>query len=247
MERSPIMKTSTILPLLCLTGLLGCPETDPGSAIPTEEGVEGGSINDNPNNQSWRCTEDCVLLTGTVIYEGEQEGKRQLDFMVIEDDRPPERKHAWPMQKPPKDDKWEVKAPRDEVDGVTITVIGFLDLAGDGPSDGDPAGFDQVLIDVSGSEDEEPVVTGFDVVIVDNPDICTFPGESLGTATCDAESGQPVNEGEEGEGGDESADEEAGTVVEGEASTDGEAAEDAPEAAEDPADAGEADASADPD
>jgi len=230
------MKTSTILPLLFLVGLIGCPETDPGGSIPAEEGTEG-TVNDNPNNQSWRCTEDCVVLKGTMVYEGSQEGKRQLDFMVIEEDQPPERKHALPMQKPPKNDEWEVKAPREEVENITITVIGFLDLAGDGPSDGDPAGFKQLLVTVEEVEGEDPVMAGFDVVIVDNPDICSFPGESLGTATCDAESGQASDP--------EPSDE--GVTPEGEASPEEGTAEEGGETPETPAEADGADAGVDQD
>ena len=90
--------------------------------------------------------------------------------------------------------EWEVIAPREDVEGVEITVVGFIDVDQDGPSDGDPAGFDRQVVKLTEEEaaKDSPTFEGFKVTVSDDPNYTSFPGGSFGSVTPDESAGAPV-------------------------------------------------------
>ena len=192
-----LLKTTSLCSALALCG---CPEQESVETPATQ--AEADVTQPDPNNQSWRCTDDCVTLTGTLNYSGQHEGMPQLDFMVIEGgDAPPQRKHAMPINRLGDGNTWEVMAPVSEVQGIELTVVGFIDLEQNGPTDGDPAGFSQLVVNFEVTEGEEPTFGSFDIEVMDEPNICDFPGGNFGAATCgESNANNPFQnaDGEEG-------------------------------------------------
>ena len=95
------MNTQITLLLTCALALTACPETDPEGTLPADPNASAADGTSNHNNSSWRCSEDCVLLKGSLTYKGEHEGSPQLDFMEISEttNDPPSRLHAMPLVK----------------------------------------------------------------------------------------------------------------------------------------------------
>ena len=181
------MKTAHSLLLFSAIPLLGCPDEE---TVATAVENAGQQADVDPNNQSWRCTEDCVSLKGTFVYEGELTGRPQLDFTVIESGQPPTRLHSMPLNDA---GEWKVDAPRSDIEGIKITVVGFIDVDQDGPSDGDPAGYDQRTITLDEVAEGEPLVFDkFVVKVTDNPEYTSFPGGSFGSVTPDESAGSPA-------------------------------------------------------
>lgn len=181
------MKTAHSLLLITAIPLLGCPDEE---TVATAVENAGQQADVDPNNQSWRCTEDCVTLSGTFVYEGDRTGRPQLDFTVIESGQPPTRLHSMPLNDA---GEWKVDAPRADVEGIKITVVGFIDVDQDGPSDGDPAGYDQQTITLGEVAEGEPLVFDkFVVKVADDPEYTTFPGGSFGSVTPDESAGSPA-------------------------------------------------------
>ncbi len=121
-------------------------ETSPGFSVAAGEGVQ---------------------LSGTVSYAGSKVGKYHIDFLQPpESGHFPKLVHSLLVDEP---GAWSIEAPKKL---GKVGVIGYLDVAGDGPSDGDPAFRFPGLIDV----DELPLAN-LDLVLSDSPDLGEFtPG-----------------------------------------------------------------------
>ncbi|MBM4391099.1 MAG: hypothetical protein FJ090_08260, partial [Deltaproteobacteria bacterium] len=121
-------------------------ETSPGFKVTTGEGVK---------------------LSGTVSYAGDKAGKIHIDFLLPpEQGHFPKLIHSLLVEEP---GAWEIEAPKKL---GKVGVVGYVDMAGDGPSDGDPAFRYPGLVDI-----DEVAVAGLDLVLTDSPDLGEFtPG-----------------------------------------------------------------------
>ncbi len=108
-----------------------------------------------------------VKLSGTVSYQGGLSGKFHIDFLL-----PPEQGHFPKLVHSllvEEAGAWEIEAPKKL---GKVGVIGYLDVAGDGPSDGDPAFRYPGLVDI-----DEVAVSGLDLVLTESPELGEFtPG-----------------------------------------------------------------------
>lgn len=134
-----------------------------------------------------------VKLSGTISYSGTKTGPIHIDFLS------PGENGSFPgllaSMTIEKAGPWETEAPK----GLgKVGVVGYVDVAGDGPNDGDPAARISGLLDI-GSD----AITGLDLALSDTPDLGEFtPGKGdkgppPGTAPADgaAAGGAPPVEG----------------------------------------------------
>lgn len=172
--------------LLSLAVLLGCP--DPSAPIdeplgnpggegappgpPGPGGGEGGAAPMTPpsigNSKFDVVAGEGVKLSGTITYAGTKSGAIHIDFL-----RPGENGSFPGLLSSITVEKlgpWEVEAPK----GLgKVGVVGYVDVAGDGPNSDDPAARISGLIDVG----TEPAA-GLDLVLSDAPDLGEFtPGK----------------------------------------------------------------------
>lgn len=109
-----------------------------------------------------------VKLSGTISYSGSKTGPIHIDFLS------PGENGSFPgllaSMTIEKAGPWETEAPK----GLgKVGVVGYVDVAGDGPNDGDPAARITGLVEV-GSD----AITGLDLALSDTPDLGEFtPGK----------------------------------------------------------------------
>lgn len=177
-----------VLPAFALFILAGCP--DPGAppadgpaagggagGAPGGEAGAGGApggaggapVGPPPAAQKFQVTPgEGAKLSGTVTYAGTKTGAIHIDFLK------PGENGAFPVLLDSlsleKVGPWEVEAPK----GLgKIGIVGYVDVAGDGPNDGDPAARITGLVEV-GSD----AITGLDLALSDTPDLGDFtPGK----------------------------------------------------------------------
>ena len=101
---------------------------------------------------------ESVELSGVLRYAGDAEGAVRLDFLTLEEGQPPALAHTMGLDRP---GGFEVEAPKGFGE---VHVVAFIDLDGDGPSPGDPAGTLKLEI---GDEDLEDL----ELVLDDDPDL----------------------------------------------------------------------------
>ncbi len=111
-----------------------------------------------PDNISFEVEGEGIALRGALVYSGDQEGALRLDMLVLEENRPPQLAHT---QTVGEDGAFDITAPPDF---GPVYVVGFIDVAGDGPSPTDPAGMLEILI---GDTDIE----GITLTLSDDPDL----------------------------------------------------------------------------
>lgn len=167
MQRRPAPRATPPLSRLLLGApmlgalLAGCPDPNPvgsyqeyggdgpkasagasagAGAGPTDKGAT------QPNSARFECTktDDCVKLTGSFNYAGTQTGMNRLDFLSVADGAPPRLANTLELKEP---GTWTISAPKDF---GTLRIVAFIDLGGDGPSEGDPGAVVEVEI---GTED----------------------------------------------------------------------------------------------
>ncbi|GDX79599.1 hypothetical protein LBMAG42_14100 [Deltaproteobacteria bacterium] len=109
-----------------------------------------------------------VKLSGTISYSGSKTGPIHIDFLS------PGENGSFPgllaSMTIEKAGPWETEAPK----GLgKVGVVGYVDVAGDGPNDGDPAARISGLVEV-GSD----AIAGLDLALSDTPDLGEFtPGK----------------------------------------------------------------------
>jgi len=109
-----------------------------------------------------------VKLSGTITYTGSKTGAVHVDFLrAPENGSYPELVHSISIEAL---GPWEVEAPKGT---GKLGIVAYVDIAGDGPNDGDPAARVPGLVDVASD-----AVTGLDVTLSDTPDLGEFtPGK----------------------------------------------------------------------
>jgi hypothetical protein len=114
-----------------------------------------------------------VKLSGTVSYAGTSAGKFHIDF--VEEPQPghfPKLVHSLLVDKA---GAWEVEVPKAY---GKVGVMGYLDVAGDGPTATDPAARVPGLVEVG-----EVDITGLAIICSDTPDLGEFtPGKQAAAA-----------------------------------------------------------------
>ncbi len=179
------MHPVSLLTAVALLALTACPEsprdgavtpTEAGDAVPSDKVAPApgmgsapapGAVGEGPVDQPGRPPADvtfqfgdggAVEVSGTVRYDGDADGTVRLDVLTLEEGQPPALAHTVQLDRP---GGFELDVPKSYGD---IHVVAFIDLAGDGPSPGDPAG--AVSVDV-GDED----LSGVEILISDEPDL----------------------------------------------------------------------------
>ena len=176
-----------ILVLLSLAVLMGCPDPSapiddplanpggegaPPGGPPGPGGGAGGAAPMSPpsigNSKFDVLAGEGVKLSGNITYAGTKAGAIHIDFL-----RPGENGSFPGLLSSITVEKlgpWEVEAPK----GLgKVGVVGYVDVAGDGPNSDDPAARIADLIDVG----TEPL-TGLDLTLSDSPDLGEFtPGK----------------------------------------------------------------------
>jgi len=168
------------LPLLALL-LAGCPESPSGSpgqpGAPGRPGGPGGSGGAPGQGSGPVATQvdftaepgQAVTISGSVAYAGQKSGKIRIDFLQVEQGQPPKLAR---MIEPQAMGDWSIEAPRDFGE---IRIVGFLDVAGDGPGTEDPAMIWPQPVRIG----SEPI-TGIALVLSDTPDLGDLtPGRNL--------------------------------------------------------------------
>ncbi len=122
-----------------------------------------------------------VKLSGTLSYAGEQVGPLLLQVVILQPNQPPELKHS---QVQAEFGEFEVEVPRHL--GKT-TLVSFVDVENDGPSETDPAAFLSLEI---GSREK----TGLIMELSDAPDMGLLTPGDRSTAA-----GPPLTTTEESE------------------------------------------------
>ncbi len=174
---------------LALIGLTGCPESPKATDVTATVGSDGTPIatgadpapppggtgsapgpddaSQGPPDQPGRPPADVafelgegesVEITGVLRYAGDADGAVRLDFLTLEEGQPPALAHTLGLDRV---GGFEVEAPKGFGD---LHVVAFIDLDGDGPSPGDPAGTLQLSV---GDEDLADV----EIVLEDDPDL----------------------------------------------------------------------------
>lgn len=174
-----------ITQLLFLT-LFACPDPTtaadlgnpgPGGAQPGTAGSpnpgEGGSQGPPPAPGQFNVAAGTgVGVSGTLSYEGSKEGQLRVDFLATEDDAPPRLLH---VEKLDAFGAFTVATPPNT---GSVAIVAFVDIDGDGPSPGDPAGMTRVSI-------EEANLTGVDIELSDSPDLGDLTPGTAGPAPVD--------------------------------------------------------------
>ncbi len=109
-----------------------------------------------------------VKLSGTITYAGTKTGAVHVDFLrAPENGSYPQLLHSISIAAV---GPWEVEAPKGT---GKVGIVAYVDLAGDGPNDGDPAARVAGLVDVAND-----AIAGLDVTLLDTPDLGEFtPGK----------------------------------------------------------------------
>jgi hypothetical protein len=123
-----------------------------------------------------------VGISGTLSYEGSQEGQLRVDFLATEDDAPPRLLH---VEKLDAFGAFTVATPPNT---GSVAIVAFVDIDGDGPSPGDPAGMTRVSIG-------EANLTDVNIELSDTPDLGDLTPGTAGPAA--AEIDGEVTPGEE--------------------------------------------------
>ena len=112
-----------------------------------------------------------VKLSGTIAYSGTKTGAVHVDFLrAPENSSYPELLHSISIEAL---GPWEVEAPKGT---GKVGIVAYVDIAGDGPNDGDPAARVPGLVDVG-----QEAILGLDVTLSDTPDLGEFtPGKGDG-------------------------------------------------------------------
>ena len=157
------------LSTLALALLVACPETDgtttaPDDLIDDEPVVDDGL---DPNGHtpqaaasgsSFDFTDGEVLLKGTVAYPGAKTGRIRLDLLTQEGIAAPMLVSAEEVAEL---GAFELKVPKGFGE---LHILGFIDEAGDGPSEDDPSG--SITIEVG-----EVDIEGLELNLSDDPDL----------------------------------------------------------------------------
>ena len=138
------------------------PAPPPGGTAPAP-----GDASEGPPDQPGRPPADvafqlgegeAVELSGVLRYAGDAEGAIRLDFLTLEEGQPPALAHTMGLDRA---GGFEVEAPKGFGE---VHIVAFIDLDGDGPSPGDPAGTVKLEI---GDED----LGDIELVLDDDPDL----------------------------------------------------------------------------
>jgi hypothetical protein len=166
----------TLAILTCFIGLAGCPEPVPvpgagtgdaaGGAGAGPDGGPGGvgapdPGGNSPNQARWAVKQgEGVTLSGTFAYEGVKTGKYRMDFRATpENGGPPGLVHTLELQGP---GEWTTSAPKN---AGKVDIIAFIDVDGDGPTEGDPAGATPDPIEVL-----EAPIADISIPVTDEPE-----------------------------------------------------------------------------
>ena len=175
------MNLSTLRTLAILTsflGLAGCPEPVPVPGASTGDaaggpgagtGPDGGPAGvgapdpggNSPNQARWAVKQgEGVTLSGTFAYGGAKTGKYRMDFRATpENGGPPGLVHTLELQAP---GEWTTSAPKN---AGKVDIIAFIDVDGDGPTTGDPAGATAEPIEVL-----EAPIADIAIILSDEPE-----------------------------------------------------------------------------
>ncbi|NOY26727.1 MAG: hypothetical protein GXP62_12715 [Oligoflexia bacterium] len=159
--------------ILALAVLSGCPDPSattgmPKNAPPPAGQVGGGQAGAGPaapgNKSETPATDwdtydgDQVTISGTLSYDGSKTGALRLDFLGA--DTLGGLQHTMTVDAL---GPWTVKAPAKL---GNVFIVGFVDVAKDGPSSDDPAARTADSITISDKD-----ITGIDLKLVDDPDL----------------------------------------------------------------------------
>ena len=109
-----------------------------------------------------------VKLSGTITYTGAKTGAVHVDFLrAPENSSYPELLHSISITSA---GPWEVEAPKGT---GKVGIVAYVDIAGDGPNDGDPEARVPGLVDIAND-----AIPGLDLTLSDTPDLGEFtPGK----------------------------------------------------------------------
>jgi hypothetical protein len=130
--------------MLALLTLAGCPDPSgapaavqpdvtPTEAVPGQGGAGAGAPGPAGTVDARVNPGEGVVLSGTIAYEGAKKGRIRLDVLKVEENGPPMLSKTLEL---PAFGEWAIEMPKDF---GSVSVVGFLDQTGDGPTADDPA------------------------------------------------------------------------------------------------------------
>ncbi len=164
---------STLVPALLLL-LSGCPDPTNAPAADLDDAGAGttdaagglGSSGEGAAGGTMHTVDatvepgEGVVLSGTIIYEGEKTGRIRLDVLTSRGNNPHLLAKTLEL---PSLGEWSIELPEDF---GSVNVVGFLDQTGDGPTPDDPAMAMPAPI-IVGTED----ITGLVLELSDDPNL----------------------------------------------------------------------------
>jgi hypothetical protein len=140
-----------LLSLFSLTLLIACPDPDASSSgmkstsssTGSDPQATTGSQETDPSAARLNCAEgdeNCITISGSLVYDGTPTGSIRMDVQKVRKGSAPSLVHTLELTSI---DEFSFDAPKGY---GQIIVTGFIDEAGDGPSQQDPQG--RLTIDI---------------------------------------------------------------------------------------------------